>query len=152
MQVGNFATEVSDRSFQGGQTSFDVLHVHPELAKLQSNGTQILENQIVSLVSHDGFFVVSFASGLAQPQSVLDPLQTTFDTVDSLGLAGKVAMQVRHGDFQGGQASPHVAHVGAQLTHLQPKDAQMLEDEGALVGHDPLLLCLYSHPVNLSSV
>jgi hypothetical protein len=86
-------------------------------------------------------------------QSVLDPLQTTFDTVDSLGLAGKVTMQVRHRDLEGRQASPHVAHVRAQLAHLQPKDAQMLEDEGAgLIGHDPLLLCLYCHPVNLSSV
>jgi hypothetical protein len=135
MQVGNFATEVSDRSFQGGQASLDVLHVLPELTKLRSNGAQVLKNQIISLVSHHGFFVVSFASGLAQPQSVLDPLQTTFDTVDSLGLAGKVTMQVRHGDIEGSQASPHVSHVRAQLAHLQPKDAQMLEDEGAgLVG------------------
>src|SRR3954447_23404041 len=91
MQVGNFATEVSDRHFQGGQASLDVLHVHPELAELRSNGAQVLKNRIVSLVGHDGFFVrlyvsvnqskiAASASGLAQPQSVLDPLQTTFDT------------------------------------------------------------------------
>src|SRR5262245_41447009 len=38
VQVGDFATEVSDGDFQRGQASLDVLHVLAELAELRSNG------------------------------------------------------------------------------------------------------------------
>jgi len=52
--TGEITMEMSDRNLQRGKASFDLPQILTHLAKVGSNRAQMLQNEIVELIRHDG--------------------------------------------------------------------------------------------------
>lgn len=82
------------------------------------------------------FAKAALALGVAQAQTILDPLQPAFDPVDATRLACEVTVQIGHlaaqtgnRDLQRREAPLHIVHVSTNVSQFRSNRAQMLEDK-----------------------